>query len=1117
MKKVIATNLERCVGCNRCTRACPIEMANLTYLDEEGHIRVEIDAVHCISCGGCISVCKTEARYYLDDIDLFLRDLANGEPITVIAAPSLKTNFRNWKRLLAFLKKAGVGRIYDVALGADICIWGHLRYIEKYKPGALITQPCPAIVSYCETHRHELLPYLSPVQSPMGCTAVYVSKYEGVPGKIAALSPCIAKTGEFEDIGIIHYNITFAKLMEYIEKHDIVLPEEEADFDHCQSGLGAIFPLPGGLKENMEFFLGHSLRIDRAEGKNIYRILDEYACTSKEMLPDLFDVMNCANGCNIGPAGVGSQNIFEINTQMNAARKAATDIWGKKHYEDVFREYDGKFDLADFLREYRPAYIQKPTVSEENIQQAFHLLNKHTFAEQNFNCGACGARSCREMARSIALGTNIPSNCIVKSRDDAVEEHQCNVGLSQKNAEYIELIRQVSDNLLSLSGEDTDRSVNESIRTLCDVLHENSIYVWKIISDETGTYAKRLQGWAKDGRPKREVIRREQIQEIFNRLQKGETVVKNEENMTEADRALFLPFNILSTCSIPVFFREAFWGFIAINNSEKREYNEEQVAMISSIAMIIASHIIERELTKSLKIAQESALEGAKAKSEFLSRMSHEIRTPMNAIIGMTKIADGAEGVDKLRYCLSNINTSAIHLLGLINDILDMSKIEAGKFQLSEDLFSIEKTIMKICNFIIDGMLQKKQTFHIFFDTGMHMDFSGDEMRLAQVVTNLLSNAMKFTPEGGEITLTVREAEEKGDHTLLRFSVEDTGIGMTKEQMSRLFTSFEQADSSISQRFGGTGLGLAISKSIVEAMQGTIWVESTQGKGSCFWFEVLLKRGEAEKTEALMLPPDFSAMIMDEDVRSREYLQGILGSLGVRCDCAANQEDAVEKAKSAAKPTPYDIVFADARETDSPCFAWLKNHREWIDPGTVVAMAPFIVWNRLEKQAGRCGVHRTIGKPIFPSMVKDTLKAFSGGGKTREQAEERKAADLSHVRALLAEDVTINQEIFIALLENTKMRIDIAENGKVAVEKIKADPTGYDIIIMDVQMPEMDGYEATRAIRKLKKGNAIPIVAMSANAFREDVEKCLECGMNDHLAKPIDVDKVIEKIRLYTK
>ena len=380
---------------------------------------------------------------------------------------------------------------------------------------------------------------------------------------------------------------------------------------------------------------------------------------------------------------------------------------------------------------------------------------------------------------------------------------------------------------------------------------------------------------------------------------------------------------------------------------------------------------------------KENAQAAAKAKSEFLSRMSHEMRTPMNAIIGMAKIAEDTDDVTRLKYCLSTIGTSSKLLLGIINDVLDMSKIESGKFELEKTSFDIKKMVENLGSIVRETIVKKNQIFNIELDNNLNIYYLGDELRLSQVLTNLLSNAMKFTPENGSISLAIEELQRSDNRSTLRFSVKDTGIGLTKDQIGRLFSSFEQADGSITRRFGGTGLGLAISKSIIEKMGGKIWVESEYGSGSAFLFDVELEHSSAPETAAFVMPAEIP--------------------------------------------------------------------------------------------------------------------------------------DLSGMHIILAEDVEINREIFIALLEETGIIIESAENGLIAVSMFTEDPGKYDMIIMDIQMPEMDGYEATRKIREMAipKAKTIPIIAMTANAFKEDIDNCISCGMNSHLSKPIDKDAVIRKIIQY--
>jgi len=380
------------------------------------------------------------------------------------------------------------------------------------------------------------------------------------------------------------------------------------------------------------------------------------------------------------------------------------------------------------------------------------------------------------------------------------------------------------------------------------------------------------------------------------------------------------------------------------------------------------------------------AQNASRSKGEFLSHMSHEIRTPLSAVIGMINIAAGTEDIQKIKHCLDRAGNASKHLLNIINNILDMSKIEANKLELSYSEFDFKKMLTGIINLISVRAEEKHQHITVNVKENIPQFLIGDELRLSQVVTNLLTNAIKFTPEKGDVTLNVEMTEEAGDEVTIRTEVADSGIGITEEQQKRLFTSYNQADSSISKNFGGTGLGLVISKQIVELMQGTIWIESEFNKGSKFIFTIKAKKGSGGDAKDVSLKPDDSK---DADFNFKEH--------------------------------------------------------------TILA----------------------------------------------------------------AEDVEINREILASLLEETGISIDFTDNGAGAVSMFKANPGKYSLILMDVQMPEMDGYEATQAIREIEGDlrKQIPIIAMTANVFHEDIEKCLSAGMNDHIGKPIDAVDLYDTLK----
>ena len=450
----------------------------------------------------------------------------------------------------------------------------------------------------------------------------------------------------------------------------------------------------------------------------------------------------------------------------------------------------------------------------------------------------------------------------------------------------------------------------------------------------------------------------------------------------------------------PLYVDGRLWGALSIEQCHKsRNWTGDEKNFVALTAGTIAGVIMRDIYNTMLKDALDKATIASRAKGEFLSNTSHEIRTPLNTIIGMTKIAKNAPDIERKNYALNKIDNASTHLLGVINDVLDISKIEANKLELSSVEFNFEKMLQKVITLITFPVNEKHQKLSLHIDDKIPEFLIGDDQRLAQIITNLLGNAVKFTPENGFINMNAVFLKEEDDLCTIQISVSDTGIGLSKVQQSRLFQSFQQAEASTVRKYGGTGLGLAISKSIIEMMGGKIWVESEEDKGSTFSFTIQAMRGKGN-------------LIINES---------------------------------------------------------------------------------------------------------------SGSNFQKEEEPEIEIDSFEGHNILLAEDIEINREIVITLLEPMKLGIDCAQNGIESVEMYRKNPEKYDLIFMDVQMPEMDGYDATRQIRifeeeQKKNGNLpkrIPIIAMTANVFKEDIEKCINSGMDDHLGKPLDFDMVMEKLRTY--
>jgi len=562
-------------------------------------------------------------------------------------------------------------------------------------------------------------------------------------------------------------------------------------------------------------------------------------------------------------------------------------------------------------------------------------------------------------------------------------------------------VNNVATVLLQAEVDDFDSALIECLGMMGEVVNVDRVYIWRNHTVDEQLYCTQIYEWSEGAEPQQnseytvDISYSENMPGWEEKLSSGQCVNGLISKMDKRSQEQLSPQGILSILVVPVFLREQFWGFVGFDDCHReRIFSENEESILRSGSLLIAHAMLRNDLTLSMRstavelgIAFEEAQAASRAKSNFLSNMSHEMRTPMNAIIGMTQIGKTAASIEKKNYAFEKIEGASKHLLSVINDVLDMSKIEAGKFDLTINEFDFEKMVQEAVNFAGFRIDEKKQDFSIDLDPKIPKQLLGDDQRLMQVIVNLLTNAVKFTPEKGSISLGAHFVGEENGVCTIQIEVIDTGIGISPEQQQRLFTTFEQAETSISRKFGGTGLGLAICKQIVQMMSGRIWVESEIGKGSAFKFTVQVKSG--------------------------------------------SEKDGVEQ---------------------------------------IEEIAPL-----------------------------EEIHSFKGR------------------RILLAEDVEINREIVISLLEPSEIKIDCVSNGAEAVDMFAASPNNYDMIFMDMQMPYMDGLEATREIRGLgfPKAESIPIVAMTANVFKEDVEKCLEAGMNAHLGKPLDLNEVMEVLKRY--
>ena len=523
------------------------------------------------------------------------------------------------------------------------------------------------------------------------------------------------------------------------------------------------------------------------------------------------------------------------------------------------------------------------------------------------------------------------------------------------------------------------------------------------------------------------------------------------------------------------------------------------------------------EQRESLSIALEEANQANKAKTAFLSNMSHEIRTPMNAIIGLDRIALNDPGISETtRGYLEKIGLSAQHLLSIINDILDMSRIESGRMTVRNEEFSFAKLLAQV-NTIISGQCRDKGIEYECRVKGAVNDYYiGDDMKLRQIMINILGNAVKFTPSGGTVTFVVEAIARFNGRSTLRFIISDTGIGMSQDYLPKLFDAFSQEDSSNTSQYGSTGLGMAITKSFIELMRGTISVESEKQKGTTFTVTVTLIDGDHENAgeeETVLHPHELCVLVIDDDPIACEHAQLVLGQVGVNCEKALSGAEGLQMAKVRhARQEPYNLILVDWRMPGMDGLETTRQIRAAVGAETPVIILTSYNWDEIADDAKAAGVDTFAAKPLFAGTVLDEFRAVF---KKKNAKLVRETADLKCRRVLLAEDVPVNAEIMMMVLSMREIQVDHAENGRIAVEMFEEHEEGYyDAVLMDMRMPEMDGLEATRRIRAMNRSDAknIPIIALTANAFDEDVQHSMQAGLNAHLSKPVEPDLLFKTL-----
>ena len=989
MGEIITTDKAKCIGCNKCIMVCPIKYAN-NVMVVDGERKIEINSSKCIGCGECIKVCEHGARAYLDDADRFWVDLEKsletGQKISVIVAPSFVANqYDKYKQIFGYLKSLGVNLIYDVSLGADISSWGYVKYMSENKDKIefAIAQPCPPVVDYIEKYTPNLIDKLIPIQSPVMCSAIYLKKYLGITDKIALIAPCIAKKNEIGrslNNNLIEYNVPFEGVIAHLASKNINLSDyPEADFDNVQSGLGVHFSRPGGLKENVLYHLPET-RIKQIEGRGkVYEYLKYLSLGHRFGSYDLVDILNCEHGCNVGPATSCEKCGVDVSSEFENEILSDKRLKNQNKRKVDYAQYDKLFEYFNETLDINDFEAKYNDNSElAYIPSTSEVDIEKAFALLNKN---------DEKTRKIDCYSCGYKTC----RDMAIAI--CNkYNVPESCYQYTRK---------ELEHQKHNVEENEKyIRTILEHLTESVIVtdrngVIEIVNKKT----QNIFGHNPD----------EYVGNHISALIEGIDIDEIEEGVN-------YEFQVANK----------FGSFLYLDLQYSKVSFNDKIIFI----FIIADKTREKELDN--------------LKTQFVSMVSHELRTPLTSIRGaLGLVSSGALGAlpDKVKELVNIAGNNSIRLVNLINDILDLEKIKAGKMEFKFDEYEIMPLITETIAFNSEYGRQ----FDVEYKIQGSLDkalVNVDKDKFVQILTNLLSNAAKFSTPKEDVIIAVGRSSDS-----IRTSVTNKGMGIPKKSYSKIFESFSQVDSTDSRSKGGTGLGLSICKSIVQKMGGAIGFTSVLNAETTFYFD-LPEIHQKEYRENIL--------VCEDDVTTAFCIKKMFEKLGYKVDIACNAKEAKELLSN----KEYKLMTLDIILPDKDGLILLDEIRS----NEQTSDLPVLVISAKEQDCAEIKKHEIVAW-LEKSFGVEELESTISKIMIKKHKNKVKILHIEH-----------NEDILDIVSSTLKMVANITTVNNLAdAEKILCDYT-FDIIILDYRFPNGTCEQLVKDIKRTHNKNANLII-----------------------------------------